>query len=102
LDELDELVATAFPFFTVQFSGAPSFWHAFGFFAVASRMFRPWSMGRVIAVGELVEPDAGVARDLAVLDQPARDQVARQRGIAELVEMRLTGAKDEVDPFTGR
>src|SRR4029077_18288031 len=37
-------VATALPFFTTQFSGAPSFWHGDGSGAVASRMFLPFCM----------------------------------------------------------
>src|SRR5262249_39368471 len=39
-----EPLATALPFFTVQFSGAPRCWHGPGFGAVSSRMFRPWFM----------------------------------------------------------
>ena len=39
-----EPVATALPFFTTQFSGAPSFWHGDGSGAVASRMFFPFCM----------------------------------------------------------
>ena len=39
-----EPVATAFPFFTVQFSGEPSFWHGPGILAWASRSSTPWSM----------------------------------------------------------
>src|SRR5262249_62340730 len=39
-----EPVATAFPFFTTQCSGAPCFWHGPGNGAVASRMLRPFCM----------------------------------------------------------
>ncbi len=37
-------VATALPFFTVQCSGAPSFWHGPGTGAFWSSVSTPWSM----------------------------------------------------------
>ena len=46
--------------------------------------------------------DVHVPGDLAVLDQPALDQVLRQRRVAELFHRLLAGAQDEVDPGTER
>src|SRR5215475_13089769 len=53
--------------------------------------------GRVVAIAKLRKPEAEVAGNLGVLDQPALDEVSRQRGVPELLHLLLAAAEHEVD-----
>ena len=87
----------ALPFSTTQFSGAPSFWHGDGNGASFSRMSAVLHR-RVVAAGQRGRGrDRYVPGDLAVLEEPALDQVLRQRRVAELGHLLLAAAEQEVD-----
>ena len=77
-------VATAFPFFTTQFSGALAFWHAVGYGRGVQQDVLAVDEGRVAAGGVAVDVGrAHVPRDLVDLQERASDQVDGQRRVPQ-------------------